>query len=86
MLAISKSPIHSAEHFHRDCQDNFLGDGIIFPSLFHQADFIHGANLIQDDLPLFSFKLAVNPSWVISSFGGHWGNDYGVNMIIHFVR
>jgi hypothetical protein len=47
------------KHFLQKCQHGLLCVGADFPHLFHQPDFVHGANLIQHNLSLLALKLAV---------------------------
>ncbi len=75
-----------SEHIHQYYQYFLLSAGVYFSKLFNQTDFIHGPNLIQYNLPLFSLKTTFDPGGVISSFGCHWGNDCRRDMVVHFIR
>jgi len=71
------------KHLHENSQDFILCGSADFPQLFHQPALVDCANLIQDNLPGFPFKLTIHPAWVISTFGcqGSYDNRRDVTFI-----
>jgi predicted ATPase len=53
--------------------------------LEYQHGLVHRTDLVQYYLPLFPLECTGHSRWVVSASGGHWGNDHGVDMAIHFV-
>ena len=71
------------KHLHENSQDFILCGSADFPQLFHQPALVDCANLIQDNLPVFPFKLTIHLAWVISTFGcqGSYDNRRDVTFI-----
>jgi len=67
-------------------REHFLPGGVVdFTQPLYEACFVHGADLVQDDLSGFSLESDSNPRWILSALRGHGSNDHGADMSVHLV-
>jgi len=59
---------------------------IDLPQPFDQPALIYGPDLIQDDLAGLPFKVNRQASGVGAALRRHWGDDDGVDVLVHLVR
>jgi len=75
-----------SEHFGQESK-GFLSCGVVdFAQPLHQSYFVHGADLVQDDLAHFSLEPDGNPGRIVMSFCCHGRDNDGADMTIHLIR
>ncbi len=75
-----------SEHFGQEGK-GFLSCGVVdFAQPLHQSYFVHGADLVQDDLVHFSLEPDGNPGRIVMSFYCHGHDNDGADMTIRLIR
>ena len=74
------------EHFAQHTDHLVGGRHRELAEFFHKPGFVHGSELIQDDLTLDALKSAFHTGRVISPLGRHRDDDNRADVVIHFVR
>ena len=73
------------EHFVQKGEDFLRCGGVDFAQPFYQSVFVHGANLVQDDLSISSAKPHRNTGGIGMALSGHRRDDDSADMTVHFV-
>src|SRR5688572_27009626 len=74
-----------SEHFAQKSEDFLRGGVVDFTQPFYQPDFVHGANLVQDDLAISSAEPHGNTGGIVVALGGHRRDDDGSDMAVHLI-
>ena len=73
------------EHLCQGFQDYSLSLFRELAEFLYKSNFVYGANLVQDDLSLDSFKGALHSGGIDFSFGSHRCNNDRRDVMIHFI-
>src|SRR3712207_3085793 len=74
------------EHLAEDGQDLLAGLLVDQAEPPGEAGLVHGAELVENDLPPLPLKSARNPRRVRGALRGHRGDDDGPDEAVHLVR
>jgi hypothetical protein len=75
-------PMLLGKHLGESCQQNPLNGGANTTQSSHEASFVDGAELIENDLPWLSLKAASHSSRIVSALRGHRVDDYRAQMTV----
>lgn len=74
-----------SKHFSEERQHFLLSGCVYLSQSFDEPRLVHGADLVEYDLPFFALKTAIHARRIGSSLCGHGGNNDGGNMLVHFI-
>jgi hypothetical protein len=88
MLAHTKraSILRAAEHFDEYGGCSLSGVCTNGSQFAYEPLSVYSTELVESDLPSFSFKTYRDPCWIGARNRGQWGDDDSPQMVVHFVR
>jgi hypothetical protein len=69
----------------KDGQHIALGSHRYASEVFNEATLIDSADLVEDNMRVFSFKSGCDAARIGSGFGSHWGDNDSLDIVIHFI-